>query len=368
MESPNLTWVRPESTANTNANSQPVYPYNSVRQFECGGFEEFDSTPGRERHRVQHKTGTYIEMAPNGDKVQKIMGSDYQVVANNKNVLIKGSCIITIEGNTTLHIKGDSHQQVEGAVYQNIVGKVEQLVQGGVKQTVSGDYDLTASGKLTLSASKVNINSGLFVRGDICGNQSISAQGNVTAVKNVSARVSIQAGTFVQAGTYMQAGTYGLFGTSGSFGTSLKVGSSIKAGSSIDAGGNISAGGNIRAGGLLSDSVGNMAGAYANPPTSDYRLKTVYSNLNNSGEIIDSLKPKEGIWNDDGSKFVGFLAHEFAEVLPSRVFGEKDAVDENGEPIYQRMQSADNEVIAYLVAEIQSLRKRLAEVENKIGE
>ena len=45
--------------------------------------------------------------------------------------------------------------------------------------------------------------------------------------------------------------------------------------------------------------------------------------------------------------------------------GEKDAVDTEGNPKYQGMQASSAEVIANLVAELQSLRKRLAALESK---
>jgi hypothetical protein len=95
--------------------------------------------------------------------------------------------------------------------------------------------------------------------------------------------------------------------------------------------------------------------------TSDYRLKNNQAPLTGSGEFIDALKPKTWNWLQDGSKGVGFIAHEFAEVSPSSVTGEKDSVDADGNPLYQAMQASSAEVIANLVAEIQSLRKRLAD-------
>jgi len=99
--------------------------------------------------------------------------------------------------------------------------------------------------------------------------------------------------------------------------------------------------------------------------TSDYRLKDVTGPLTNSGAFIDALKPKVGTWKSNGDKFVGFIAHEFAEVCPSAVTGEKDAVDSDGKPVYQAMQASTAEVIANLVAEIQQLRKRVAGLESK---
>lgn len=110
-------------------------------------------------------------------------------------------------------------------------------------------------------------------------------------------------------------------------------------------------------------STGTNSTTYAT--SSDYRLKNVIGKITNSGEFIDALKPIEGTWKSDNSKFVGFLAHEFAEVSPSSVGGEKDAVDADGKPVYQSMQASSGEVIANIVAELQSLRKRLAAIESK---
>jgi len=93
--------------------------------------------------------------------------------------------------------------------------------------------------------------------------------------------------------------------------------------------------------------------------TSDYRVKTNQSPLTGSGAFIDALQPKTWNWVQDGSKGAGFIAHEFAEVSPSSVNGIKDAVGSDGKPVYQSMQASSPEVIANLVAEIQSLRQRL---------
>jgi len=99
--------------------------------------------------------------------------------------------------------------------------------------------------------------------------------------------------------------------------------------------------------------------------TSDYRLKSNQQPLENSGAFIDALKPTSFVWTSDGRKDVGFIAHEFQEVAPSSVTGVKDEVDDEGKPKYQAMQAGSAEVIANLVAELQSLRKRIATLESK---
>lgn len=99
--------------------------------------------------------------------------------------------------------------------------------------------------------------------------------------------------------------------------------------------------------------------------TSDYRLKTVVGAVMGHGERLDALEPIEYTWNVNGSRTQGFLAHKFQEVYANSVTGKKDAVDVDGNPVYQSMQAGSAEVIADVVAELKSLRKRVAFLESK---
>jgi hypothetical protein len=83
------------------------------------------------------------------------------------------------------------------------------------------------------------------------------------------------------------------------------------------------------------------------------------------GERLDALEPIEYTWNVNGSRTQGFLAHKFQEVYADSVTGKKDAVDVDGNPVYQSMQAGSAEVIADVVAELKSLRKRVAFLESK---
>ena len=99
--------------------------------------------------------------------------------------------------------------------------------------------------------------------------------------------------------------------------------------------------------------------------TSDYRLKTVTGAVTGQGARIDALKPIDYQWKEGNTPARGFLAHEFQTVYSSSVSGDKDAVDADGKPVYQTMQASTSEVIADLVAELQSLRARVAQLESK---
>jgi hypothetical protein len=96
---------------------------------------------------------------------------------------------------------------------------------------------------------------------------------------------------------------------------------------------------------------------------SDYRLKNNPQTLTGSGAFIDALQPKTWTWAAGGATGVGFIAHEVAVVSPSSVSGEKDAVNADGTPKYQGMEYGSAEFIANIVAELQSLRTRVAALE-----
>ena len=96
---------------------------------------------------------------------------------------------------------------------------------------------------------------------------------------------------------------------------------------------------------------------------SDYRLKANQQPLVGSGAFIDALQPKTWTWVNDGTLGAGFIAHEVAAVSPRSVSGQKDAVDDNGNPKYQSMEYGSADFIANIIAELQSLRARVAALE-----
>jgi hypothetical protein len=109
----------------------------------------------------------------------------------------------------------------------------------------------------------------------------------------------------------------------------------------------------------LVGSISVTTSATAYNTSSDYRLKDNPQPLTGSGAFIDALKPKTWNWKTDGSKGVGFIAHEVQEVSPASVTGEKD-----GEQM-QAMEYGSAEFIANIIAELQSLRARVAQLEAK---
>lgn len=112
------------------------------------------------------------------------------------------------------------------------------------------------------------------------------------------------------------------------------------------------------AGGAIGSITQNGTTAVSYNTSSDYRLKDITGPVTNSGAYIDSLNPVEGTWKADGSTFVGLIAHEVQEVSRTSIAtGVKD-----GEEM-QAMDYSSAELIANLIAEVKSLRARVAALE-----
>ena len=93
--------------------------------------------------------------------------------------------------------------------------------------------------------------------------------------------------------------------------------------------------------------------------SSDRRLKSNIETYTASGAFIDALLPRTFTWTSTNTSAVGFVADELQTVCPDAVHGAANGVDESGNPIYQAVDASTPQMIANIVAELQSLRARL---------
>lgn len=89
--------------------------------------------------------------------------------------------------------------------------------------------------------------------------------------------------------------------------------------------------------------------------TSDYRLKENVVDLTGALDRISKLPVRRFEYKTNPERTVdGFLAHEVQAVVPEAVTGTKDAVDENGKPVYQQVDYS--KVVPLLAAGIKELK------------
>ena len=118
--------------------------------------------------------------------------------------------------------------------------------------------------------------------------------------------------------------------------------------------------------------------------SSDYRLKENIAPMTGALAKVAALNPVTYNWKVDGSAGQGFIAHELQAVVPDCVTGEKDAVDAEGNPQYQGVDTSflvatltaaikeqqaiieqQSQMITSLTSTMQSLTSRIEALENK---
>lgn len=152
-----------------NSSYQGSYPYVKATVTEGGHSQEFDDTPGFERYKLRHPTGSYVEVAPDGRKTDKCTGDLYSLAGGDRNSLTNGeykvnvggnetyinlsNVIRQIEGSNTIKIDGNNSLEVGADSITKITGSGTLEVSGDVKIVVSGNADITVAGNATTSVS-----------------------------------------------------------------------------------------------------------------------------------------------------------------------------------------------------------------------
>jgi hypothetical protein len=191
------TWTEPESAANKE--NPPVYPYNNITQTKGGHSFEMDDTPTRERVRLQHKMGTFLEMHPNGDEVHKIVRDGYTIIAGDHNIQIgiddgnnAKKLNITVYGDVSMHVTGNKTEQIDGNFEQHVKGNYTQTINGIT--TIAGFSDVRImAGSTDLHTLKIDTKT-LKLNGSLDISESLIAE-------LITSKTRIDAGTGVRAGS-----------------------------------------------------------------------------------------------------------------------------------------------------------------------
>jgi Gp5 N-terminal OB domain len=127
------------------------YPYNNVYESESGHALEFDDTKDAERIHLYHRSGSYVEYGPLGDRAERIQRNKFTVVVGDDSV----------------------------------------YVQGSVKMYVDGDYDLDVTGDIRINGKTVNINHGTMGAARIGDTADTGDQGTGGDTDNNSAGTNV---------------------------------------------------------------------------------------------------------------------------------------------------------------------------------
>ena len=136
------------------------YPNNNVMETASGHIKEYDDTSGQERIHEYHKAGTFYEIDKDGNKVTRVVGNNYDIIAGTNYVKVRGDVNLTIDSNCKTRIKGNYDIEVDGDKTEVIKGKLTQTVTGSVVETYKDIFDQNITGNATMDAKTINLNSG----------------------------------------------------------------------------------------------------------------------------------------------------------------------------------------------------------------
>jgi len=138
----------PKAMDTTNTWDEPLdpyaaqYPFNHVRESESGHIEEWDDTPEAERLMKWHKSGTFEEVHPSGQRVFKVVRNNYTIITGDDFVHIKK------------RIDPDTEEEIEGNLSITVDGNCDTLVRGDNNLHVEGNYNVLVEGNWNVDVLK----------------------------------------------------------------------------------------------------------------------------------------------------------------------------------------------------------------------
>lgn len=137
------------------------YPDSTVLETKSGHVVTLDDTPGNERVRVYHTSGSYIEIKADGTFVQKSVNTDsashYIHMSDVQEHIAKGVKTY-IEANREEIIGANFLQNVKGDLKLHVGGNLDWQVDGNINITSTGTQTRTAGGNMSDNAPRIDHN------------------------------------------------------------------------------------------------------------------------------------------------------------------------------------------------------------------
>lgn len=115
----------------------------------------------------------------------------------------------------------------------------------------------------------------------------------------------------------------------------------------------------------LSGSIVVSGSAVAYNTSSDYRLKENVAPITGAIERIEALNPVQFNFIGQDATVDGFLAHEAQGVVPEAVTGEKDAVNADGDAVYQAIDQS--KLVPVLAAALKEAIAKIKTLETEVA-
>lgn len=157
-----------------------VYPHNKVQETSSGHIIEIDDTPGAERLLVKHRSGSGVQLSPDGSIIVVSKKHKIEVVAEDETTIIEGDGKLVYKGNLNLSVTGDYNVDVGGNYSVNVSGDKRETIKGRHTKVVDKDQNYTIRGSRGSQVAESNTDT---ILGDnnliVKGNNTTLVQGNI---------------------------------------------------------------------------------------------------------------------------------------------------------------------------------------------
>lgn len=134
-----ITMTEPNSLSD-----KSKYPDNAVIETKSGHVIEIDDTPGNEKIRIYHTSGTYKDYRPDGSISERTM--------KNINKVVKGYVHTHIEKSVKTYINENIDEIIEGYVKRNIKQNLDEHINGDLTLTVDGNLTWEVGGNIKINS------------------------------------------------------------------------------------------------------------------------------------------------------------------------------------------------------------------------
>ena len=154
-----------------------VYPFNHVHESESGHLIEVDDTPTKERLHWYHRSGTFTEFHPKGNRVDNVTGTHYHMVVGNHESIV--------DGQEKKIVRFDSISSYAQSKFENISNDMVVTANNGdiILGAPAGTTLISGGNVLLDAANTLVLQAGQIIRSDdaasdvIKGSYKADAQG-----------------------------------------------------------------------------------------------------------------------------------------------------------------------------------------------
>lgn len=126
--------------------SPSVFPFNQINETPSGHIVEYDDTPGNERILIRHRSGSGVDLRPDGSVIVSTKRNRVSYVAADETLIIDGDANLEYNGNVNMNVAGDFDLNVGGEYCLSVAGESKEKVVGSKIVSVDGNHNQTIRG------------------------------------------------------------------------------------------------------------------------------------------------------------------------------------------------------------------------------